>query len=133
MPFKKELTRISIIEVVDTLRIKAKLYILFIIEDFRYPLLFSCEINNVTNGKRSLFYGSNLRTKFLELKSKGVDCIECSLGTEITGGVSLDAGDIVEFGLPIKTANTILLALKRYLIEEEEFDLSQDIHLFIKK
>jgi hypothetical protein len=71
---------------------------------------------------RALFYGENFQKLIPPLlNQKDISCIECELGKNIKGGVSLDAGELVEFNLSIQLSNKILMNLRIY--QKEKYDL----------
>jgi hypothetical protein len=64
---------------------------------------------------RSLFYGNGLLERVKALPEKSGICLECSLGTALTGGVSMDGKDCVAFNCSVDNANQILGSLKEHL------------------
>jgi hypothetical protein len=55
-----------------------------------------------------LMKGLNFEKRIEELLKEPDKCIECSICDLISVGISVDNGEIVEFGLTVKEANTIL-------------------------
>lgn len=71
---------------------------------------------------RALFYGKDFQKLIPPLlNQKEISCIECELGKNIKGGVSLDAGELAEFNLSVRISNEILMNLRTY--QQEEYDL----------
>jgi hypothetical protein len=68
-----------------------------------------------TRSLMSLFYGNGFLERIRELPENSGICLECSIGTLIAGGVSLDGKDVVAFHCSIDNANLILVSLKEYL------------------
>ncbi|MBD3193991.1 MAG: hypothetical protein GF317_02980 [Candidatus Lokiarchaeota archaeon] len=96
-----------------------KSYILFSIVDSNYNYLY---FFNPENQNRSLLYGDNLTQLVSKyLKNPSIDCLECHLGAEILGAVSLDESDIIQNNLSLEEANDLLKNLK---CKVEELDNS---------
>ncbi|MGV9198957.1 MAG: hypothetical protein ACOC44_03885 [Promethearchaeia archaeon] len=73
---------------------------------------------------RALFYGRNFQRVISRLlEQRVIPCIECKLGTNIEGGISLDSGKLVENNLSLKKANEILTKLRENQTERFEIKL----------
>ncbi len=105
-------------------------YILF---EKRFPksdrqyLYFQNQDQNI----RSLLFGKHLKKHILEIwEDPNRDCIECNLGTQIMGGVSFDKGDLIENGLSIKKANSLISSLKTKIKNNNNCPLFEQIHIY---
>ncbi|MFX0070318.1 MAG: hypothetical protein ACFFAO_04430 [Candidatus Hermodarchaeota archaeon] len=91
-----------------------KSYILFRINQSQFDFLYF--IDNQKKNK-SLLFGLDF-LKLIQNYSNNnpkVECIECNLGINVKGGVSLDGNDQVEFNFTIHRCNEILAQLKKKL------------------
>ena len=68
----------------------------------------------------ALFFGEGFQSKIEEILKIG-ECIECSLGIEIQGGISLDGEDFVEYGLTKADAERILPLLQSKITTMQTF------------
>lgn len=94
-----------------------KSYVLFDIERSNHNYLY---FFNPKNQNRSLLFGEDLNFLIPKyLRNSSIDCLECSLGSQILGAVSLDNGDIAQSNLSLEEANKILENL-RYKIKEDK-------------
>ncbi len=57
---------------------------------------------------KGLLKGHNFASRIEELSKDPNRCIECSVCDLIDAGISVDNGDIIEFGLSVQQANDIL-------------------------
>jgi len=95
-----------------------KSYVLFDIESSNHNYLY---IFNPKNQNRSLLCGEDLNFLIPKyLKNSSIDCLECSLGSQILGAVSLDNGDIAQSYLSLEEANKILKDLKHKIKEHKD-------------
>lgn len=107
------------ITIVITFEKSDKIYILFKIKDDQNEYLY---ISSKKADNRSLLFGENLESFILLNKDNPkIECIECQLGNNIQGGVSLDGRDIVESNLNVSKANTILMKLKSVLKNDKQY------------
>jgi hypothetical protein len=95
-----------------------KYYILFNRVDSSYNYLY---FFNPKNQNRSLLYGENLSLVISNcLTNPSIKCLECHLGSQILGAVSLDKGDIVQNNITVEEANTLLKDLKQKVMEQKK-------------
>ncbi|MCK5345616.1 MAG: hypothetical protein KAR20_19535, partial [Candidatus Heimdallarchaeota archaeon] len=70
---------------------------------------------NEAKSVRSIFFGKHFAQRIPQLiKNSKNECIECSLGIDINGGISIDGKDQVELGISVKRANQIIDWLKNH-------------------
>ncbi len=102
---------IIIKSIYKTFQFSGKNYVLFSTTHSDFIYLYFSEINSQNS---SLLYGkSSLLSLVLKyVKTKTSDCIECKLGSEIKGAISLDGEDLINSNISIKEANMILKSLK---------------------
>ncbi len=93
-------------------RISGKQYYLLLNEGEQY-LYYTDDRGSL----KGLMKGRNFEQRIEELVQHPEICIECSICDLITAGISVDNGDIVEFGLSAQDANRIL--------EEEIFEVKK--------
>ncbi len=85
-------------------------YILFSLSSLNYEYLY---VYHMKKPIRSLFYGENFQGLISTLlQDTTVDCIECSLGPNMIGGVSIDGDQQVLNKMSLEECNTILARLK---------------------
>ena len=104
-----------------------KRYILFTQTNSKNDALY---IQDEYLGNISLLAGPNLSEKISEIRKDSNACIECSLGTKITHGISKDGRDLVEFGFKVEQANEILSVLRHRLVAEKEEKIASKIKYF---
>ncbi|TXT57181.1 MAG: hypothetical protein BAJALOKI2v1_520008 [Promethearchaeota archaeon] len=102
---------ISIKKIFKIFKHSNKDYVLFSTTHSDFIYLYFSE-NNKRN--RSLLYGKHTLLQIVLdcLNTKSNDCIECKLGSEIEGALSLDGGDLIHSNISINEANGILKSLK---------------------
>jgi len=85
---------------------------LFTLESSSEEYLF---FQNETKSVRSIFFGQHFADRIPGLRENPKnECIECSLGLDISGGISIDETDQVEFGISVEEANNIIDCLKTH-------------------
>ena len=88
-------------------------YILFSLEASSEEYLY---IQNKTKSVRSILFGKHFADKIPQLiKNPQNACIECSLGLDISGGISIDGNEQVEFGISVEEANLIVDCLQTHI------------------
>jgi hypothetical protein len=108
----------SIKEIESTFKHNGKHYILFNTVNSSYNFLY---FFNPKNENRSLLYGENLSLVLSKvLTNPSVACLECHLGSQIIGAVSLDEGDIIQNNLSLEEANMLLKNLKQKVREQKK-------------
>ena len=90
-------------------------YCIFSLADSSHTFIY---FSHTSRPLRSLFYGNGFLERVKALPEKSGICLECSLGTAISGGVSMDGKDSVAFNCSVDKANQILVSLKEHLGEE---------------
>jgi len=87
-------------------------YVLFTVTNSPYDYIF---FQNEAKTVRSLFFGQHFAKRIPHLiQDPKNECIECSLGLDINGGISIDGKDQVEFGISVEEANSIIDLLKTH-------------------
>ena len=90
-------------------------YVLFTVKKSPFDYIF---FQNEAKNVRSMFFGHHFAEKIPRLiQDPKNECIECSLGLDINGGISIDGKDQVEFGISVEEANHIIDCLKTHSIE----------------
>lgn len=104
---------IQIKEIFKIFQHSGKKYTLFSTTHSDFTYLYYSEFNK---HNRTLLYGNNLLPLTLKyIKNKKTHCLECNLGQEILGAITLDEGDLIASKISKKEANIILKALKNEL------------------
>ena len=94
-------------------------YILFSTNHSNYKFLY---FKDRIKSNKSLFFGDNFMNLIsLYRKDPKIECIECSLGANILGGIALDGENQVEFNFSIQECNEILKKLKLFLKDNPVF------------
>lgn len=87
-------------------------YVLFTMTNSPNDFIF---LQNETKNVRSMFFGHNFAERIpILIQDPKNECIECSLGLDISGGISIDGKDQVEFGISVEEANSIIDGLKTH-------------------
>jgi hypothetical protein len=83
-------------------------------EDFLY-------YSHLSRPNRSLMFGRDFIGQLPHLMERDDLCIECGLGLSISGGVSLDNGDLIDWHCPVEMANQLLTDLREQLGNEGQW------------
>ena len=87
-------------------------YVLFTLNKSPHDYIF---FQNEAKNVRSIFFGKNFAKRIpLLIQDPNNECIECSLGLDISGGISIDGKDQVEFGISVEEANSSIDGLKTH-------------------
>ncbi|MDO9323797.1 MAG: hypothetical protein Q7T80_02460 [Methanoregula sp.] len=70
---------------------------------------------------RSLMTGRDFTARVSRLMENGAVCIECGLGSSVTGSVAFDNGDCIAWQCPVEEANRVLTDLKSRLGAEGQW------------
>lgn len=98
-------------------------YIIFSINNSDNEFIYIIHLNNDV---KSLLFGKNLLNSISKIQNnESIECIECSLGSQILGGISYDKGDLVIDNFSLEESNQILSELIKELKNK-----SIDIELF---
>ncbi|MHA1744940.1 MAG: hypothetical protein ACTSWW_03005, partial [Promethearchaeota archaeon] len=77
-------------------------YVLFTVTNSPYDYIF---FQNEAKTVRSIIFGYFAERIPRLMQDPKIECIECSLGLDISGGISIDGKDQVEFGISVQEAN----------------------------
>ena len=101
-------------EIHSIFTLKLRKYIIFSLKNDDRIFLYFIHRKRPIKG---LLYGRNFLGDIPKiLEDPSVDCLECNLASQITGGVSFEDGDIIENNMSIEECNEILTELKKELI-----------------
>ncbi|MFW9988686.1 MAG: hypothetical protein ACFFC3_08530 [Candidatus Odinarchaeota archaeon] len=84
-------------------------YIIFSVNNSSDEFIY---IKHLNNDVKSLLFGKNLLNSISNIQDdNSIECIECSLGSQILGGISYDKGDLITNNFSLEESNQILSEL----------------------